>query len=285
MPRRESPKQKAGRKPRLENTLYRHADELKKVVSNPEAFPDAVHAISFVMCELTWLTGISIDHPDLIRTAYLECVRALHRAQESGDREKFAAIGKMLDDLDRLAHFAGVAEECRRIGRRYDDDEFREEGEAPDRRRAAIAEMLRDIYDRRSPDIGLGERQCLSRHINRLARRAGVWAKSKAELYLALAASPEADPYHVKMLENTIAHAHGTPAPPESAPRAREAKPPVTPPANPNQARIDELRKRRSELLDEAEAHNESGVFRLEREIYDLERHGDPAEWPDTIPG
>jgi hypothetical protein len=56
---------------------------------------------------------------------------------------------------------------------------------------------------------------------------------------------------------------------------------------SPTDARIEELRERLRNLRDEGEAWNESGVFQLEREIYDLE-HADttPAdEWPDVIPG
>jgi hypothetical protein len=125
MPRRESPKQKPARKPRLDNTLYRHADALKKVVSS-DAFPDAIRAISFVMCELTWLTSISIDHPDIIRTAYLEGVRAMRGER---DRERFAEIGDVLDDLATLAHYPQDLARVRAIGRRYDDNAFTDEAE------------------------------------------------------------------------------------------------------------------------------------------------------------
>jgi hypothetical protein len=53
------------------------------------------------------------------------------------------------------------------------------------------------------------------------------------------------------------------------------------------ESRLSSLRSALRLLRDEGEAHNESGAFRLEREIYDLE-HADrtPAdEWPDVIPG
>jgi hypothetical protein len=42
-----------------------------------------------------------------------------------------------------------------------------------------------------------------------------------------------------------------------------------------DQNRITERRRRLQELLDEGEAHNESNIFRLEREIYDLEHPTD----------
>jgi hypothetical protein len=51
--------------------------------------------------------------------------------------------------------------------------------------------------------------------------------------------------------------------------------------------RLRSLRNALRLLREEGEAHNESGVFRLEREIYDLE-HADttPADdWPEWIPG
>lgn len=49
--------------------------------------------------------------------------------------------------------------------------------------------------------------------------------------------------------------------------------------------RVEELRERLRELRNEGEAHNESGIFKLEREIYDLERGAKAGDWPDWIPG
>lgn len=51
-------------------------------------------------------------------------------------------------------------------------------------------------------------------------------------------------------------------------------------------AGLENLHDRLRRLLDEGEAHNESGVFRLRREIYDLERAAEvPSddEWPEFI--
>ncbi|HEX7318652.1 MAG TPA: hypothetical protein VF297_32385 [Pyrinomonadaceae bacterium] len=45
--------------------------------------------------------------------------------------------------------------------------------------------------------------------------------------------------------------------------------------------RIEELRERLRELKDEGEAHNESGIFKLEREIYDLEHPEEASDWND----
>jgi hypothetical protein len=47
--------------------------------------------------------------------------------------------------------------------------------------------------------------------------------------------------------------------------------------------RIEHLRQQLRRLKDEGECHNESGVYRLEREIYDLEHETDADVWPDVI--
>jgi hypothetical protein len=52
-----------------------------------------------------------------------------------------------------------------------------------------------------------------------------------------------------------------------------------------SEERISELRSHLQALKDEGEAHNESGVFKLERAIYDLERSAPDDEWPDWMPG
>lgn len=51
--------------------------------------------------------------------------------------------------------------------------------------------------------------------------------------------------------------------------------------------RVEELRERLRELRDEGEAHNESAIFKLEREIYDLEHKSatPDEEWPEYITG
>jgi hypothetical protein len=46
---------------------------------------------------------------------------------------------------------------------------------------------------------------------------------------------------------------------------------------------LDSLRAQLRSLEEEGEAHNESGIFRLERMIYDLERQTDSDEWPEVI--
>jgi hypothetical protein len=50
-------------------------------------------------------------------------------------------------------------------------------------------------------------------------------------------------------------------------------------------ARTEQLREQIRRLLDEGEAHNESGVYRLRRELYELENGGSLDEWPGWIPG
>lgn len=52
-----------------------------------------------------------------------------------------------------------------------------------------------------------------------------------------------------------------------------------------NEQRLSELRMRLQRLKDEGEAHNESGMFRLEKEIFDLEHSkvDDGDEWPKYI--
>jgi hypothetical protein len=61
------------------------------------------------------------------------------------------------------------------------------------------------------------------------------------------------------------------------------------PPDNPTttgsgrEARVKYLKSRLGNLQDEGESWNESGVFRLKREIYDLERKLGADEWPEVI--
>jgi hypothetical protein len=50
-----------------------------------------------------------------------------------------------------------------------------------------------------------------------------------------------------------------------------------------NQAEIEKLQRQLDKLTDEGEAHNESGMFRLERRIYDLKRESGRDEWPEVI--
>lgn len=50
-----------------------------------------------------------------------------------------------------------------------------------------------------------------------------------------------------------------------------------------NSAEIARLQKHLDALRDEGEAHNDSGMFRLERRIYDLTREATRDEWPDVI--
>lgn len=69
--------------------------------------------------------------------------------------------------------------------------------------------------------------------------------------------------------------------------RSRERVEDARPAGKQNVGRIEELRDRQRKLLDEGEAWNESGRFRIAREIFDLE-HAEPTpsdEWPDWIPG
>lgn len=68
-----------------------------------------------------------------------------------------------------------------------------------------------------------------------------------------------------------------TPARLTSSPRG--ARKPIKKPKM--DGRVEEMRARLRNLLDEGEAHNESGIFKLEREIYDLERAGDGADQND----
>jgi hypothetical protein len=50
-----------------------------------------------------------------------------------------------------------------------------------------------------------------------------------------------------------------------------------------NSAEIARLQRQLDALRDEGEAWNESGMFRLERRIYDLMREATRDEWPDMI--
>jgi len=71
-------------------------------------------------------------------------------------------------------------------------------------------------------------------------------------------------------------------APPKAKPKETDDKPKTD---ETKTAHIEQLQQQITDLLNEGEAHNESGVFRLRREIYDLEHSSTEGVWPDLIPG
>lgn len=80
------------------------------------------------------------------------------------------------------------------------------------------------------------------------------------------------------LIKTSLQEGNAQPAePPASTERPTER------PKHGNAARIEALHLRIRHLKDAGEAHSESGIFRLEREIYDLEQQANGDEWSDEI--
>jgi hypothetical protein len=86
----------------------RRAAQIERLLSSPSASANLCDALQTILIELATELKISVDHPTIVRTFYLEAVRVFENIKNPTSRESiariFSDIARVLDDERMINH-------------------------------------------------------------------------------------------------------------------------------------------------------------------------------------